>query len=387
VDDNAANRLILAETLEHWQMRPVTADSGDAALNALERARRAADPFVVIVLDVQLPGMDGFTLAEHIRARPDAAAAKLLMLTSAGAPGDAARSKQLGVAAYLTKPVKQADLRRALLSALGAAVIAAPIEPLSASAPGRPLRILLAEDNPMNQKLAARLLEKHGHTVVVAANGREAIEAVERSTFDLVLMDVQMPEMDGFQATAILRERERATGRHLPIIAMTAYAMTGDRERCLEAGMDGYVSKPVRPDELYAVIAGLSPSAAVSSPNGQANGTRDVVDWNAALLNVGRDADLLRELIDVFRNECPRWLADLRDGLSRGEPERVKAAAHPLKGSLATFAARPACDAARKLETMGRDGRLTDGPQTLKQLEHELDRLWPILDAYVKNGQ
>src|SRR5262249_31453848 len=205
-----------------------------------------------VLLDAHMPEMDGFTLAGLIQQSPELAGSTLVMLTSAGLSGDVTQCRQLGIRAYLMKPVKQSDLVATLLTALDASQRqAAPPPERPALAPGAPLRVLLAEDNVVNQRLVVRLLEKQGHQVTLACTGREALDAWERDNFDVVLMDVQMPDVDGLEATSLIRVGERRTGRHVPIIAMTAHAMKGDRERCLEAGMDGYVSKPVQPAELF----------------------------------------------------------------------------------------------------------------------------------------
>ncbi len=261
VDDNATNRRILEEHLLGWRMRPTLVDSGAAALEAAQRGRQVGEPFDLVLLDSQMPGMDGFAVAERLRQQPGAAA-PVMMLTSGGQAGDLARCRQLGLSAYLTKPVRQAELWKAVVAALGApAAQRAPLpRPAAPKRPdeGRGLRVLLAEDNPVNQKLARSLLEKQGHTVAVAGTGKEALDALEKEPFDLVLMDGQMPEMDGFEATAAIRAREQGTGRHVPIVAMTAYAMKGDRERCLAAGMDDYLSKPFRAADLAALIERLA---------------------------------------------------------------------------------------------------------------------------------
>ena len=233
-------------------MRPTLAESGTAAL---ECVKQAENRFALILTDVNMPDMDGFTLVEQLRQGPDPAAeAKVIMLTSAGQRGDAARCRELGVAAYLTKPVSQSELFDCIVRVLGtsrsAAGSAALITHHTLREGKRKLHVLLAEDNAVNQKLAARLLEKHGHQVTVTANGREALAALDQENFDVVLMDVQMPEMDGFEATAAIRVREESTGRHLPIIAMTAHAMQGDQERCLAAGMDGYIAKPIKAQRI-----------------------------------------------------------------------------------------------------------------------------------------
>jgi two-component system sensor histidine kinase/response regulator len=220
--------------------------------------------------------MDGFTLVERIRQKPELSTATIMMLTSAGHRGDAARCQELGVAAYLLKPVRQSELRAAIARVLGAREQRGAVPLLTryslqdARGPAASLRVLLAEDNLVNQKLATRLLEKRGHHVVVAGNGREALAALERQSFDLVLMDVQMPEMDGFEATAAIREKEKGHGKHLPIVALTAHAMKGDSEKCLAAGMDGYLAKPIRPQELDEILKEYlaRPMEAASAPEG-----------------------------------------------------------------------------------------------------------------------
>jgi two-component system sensor histidine kinase/response regulator len=264
VDDNATNRYILYEVLTNWHMIPTLVDSGRAALAALEQAWQVGEPFALVLLDAMMPEMDGFTLAEQIMQRPEWAEATLMMLSSAGQHADAARCRALGITSCLTKPIKQAELLTAIMTVLGAAARNAERSPLATrqalGTSQRRLRILVAEDSPVNQKVVIRLLEKWGHTVVVVQNGREALAALDEQRFDAVLMDIQMPEMDGFEATAARRAQEGATGTHVPIIAMTAHAMQGDRERCLEAGMDGYVAKPIRAKELFEALESLTPA-------------------------------------------------------------------------------------------------------------------------------
>ena len=238
VDDNATNRRILEEVLSNWGMRPRAVDRGAAALAVLSEAAKAGEPYPLVLLDGHMPEMDGFSLAGRIQADPALNGATVLMLTSAGQPEDVERCRQLGVRAYLTKPVRQSELLETILATLSGSSLHARLscaeEGGSPTSGRRPLHVLVAEDNAVNQKLAQHLLSKHGHTVVIVNTGREAVEALEKQTFDLVLMDVQMPEMDGFEATAEVRRREAPTGRRIPIIAMTAHAMKGDRERCLE---------------------------------------------------------------------------------------------------------------------------------------------------------
>jgi two-component system sensor histidine kinase/response regulator len=260
VDDNRTNRRILDGMLQRWGMKPSQVESGAEALTALADAQAANEPFRVILADMHMPRMDGFGLIERIRQQPGLTAATIMMLTSAGHRGDAARCQELGISAYLLKPIRQSELREAIARVLGAAEAQGAIPLITryslgdARDPGRSLSILLAEDNPVNQRLASRMLEKRGHRVVVSSNGREAVETLAKERFDLVLMDVQMPEMDGFEATIAIRDKEAASGTRLPIVALTAHAMKGDKERCLAAGMDAYLAKPIRPEELDELL-------------------------------------------------------------------------------------------------------------------------------------
>jgi signal transduction histidine kinase/DNA-binding response OmpR family regulator len=263
VDDNVTNRLVLGKMLESWKMRPVLTSGAAAAMHELQQAHRAGAPFAVALVDAQMPDVDGFALIEQFAKYASPGELTTIMLTSAGQRGDAARCRELGVAAYLIKPVAQAELLEAILAARAPrepSIAAAPLVTRHTIAENRPeprlkLRILLAEDNDVNQLLAVRMLEKQGYSVKVANNGNEALNALRTEYFDLVLMDVQMPDMDGFEATAEIRKKEAVTGvGRLPIIAMTAHAIAGDRERCINSGMDGYVSKPFRLAELLKEI-------------------------------------------------------------------------------------------------------------------------------------
>jgi two-component system, sensor histidine kinase and response regulator len=389
VDDNATNRFILAETLGQWHMRPTVVENATAALQALERSQQAGEPFALVLLDAHMPEVDGFTLAEQIKKHPDLAGATVMMLSSASQPIDTRRCQDLGLAAYLTKPIKQADLYRSIMAVLGSPVskVAAPTVPPPAL-PCRALHLLLAEDNLVNQMLAVRLLEKQGHSVVVAGNGVEVVRMVEREPFDLVLMDVQMPEMDGFEATAAIRERERDTGRHIPILAMTAYAMKGDRERCLAAGMDSYISKPIQPRELWQAIEQLVPAAL--SPNsdhqGSLSSANDILDRVEALERVGGDRALFKELVEVFLADCPRLGKNIRDALAQGDAANLSRAAHTLKGAVSTFGAHPARTAAQQLELLGDKGDLTNAASLVAHLETELERLKPVLGRMTGEG-
>jgi signal transduction histidine kinase/DNA-binding response OmpR family regulator len=270
VDDNATNRRILEDILIGWGMRPTLVDGGLAAIAALERARATGKPFPLAIIDFQMPDLDGFGLAGRIKARPELGTTMIMMLSSVGNLGDGARCRELGVASYLTKPVRQSLLLEAMLSVLATQErpLAQPVVVTrhTINEAHRSMRILVAEDNAVNRLLVTALLTKRGYTVITAVNGREALAAVTRDAFDLVLMDVQMPEMDGLEATAAIRKLEAATGAHVPIIALTAHAMKGDREICLAAGMDEYLSKPIDAEQLFALVEAMTgaPGAAAS---------------------------------------------------------------------------------------------------------------------------
>jgi two-component system sensor histidine kinase/response regulator len=262
VDDNCTNRGILEAMLKRWEMKPALVEGGEEALEELSSARDAGDPFALILMDMHMPKMDGFGLVERIRQNPLLATTTIMMLTSAGHRGDATRCQALGVAAYLLKPIRQSELCEAIVRVLGAKEHEGAIPLVTrfslddANGPSASLSILLVEDNAVNQRLAVRLLEKRGHHVLVAANGREALGILEKKAFDVVFMDVQMPGLDGIEATAAVRKKELLSGKHQAVIALTAYAVKGDRERFLAAGMDGYLSKPIRTQELDAILHG-----------------------------------------------------------------------------------------------------------------------------------
>ena len=260
VDDDPADREILDRSLRKWGMQPTAAESGPDALREIESACQRGHPFPLVLIDGHMPGMDGFELAERIRSNPDFTGFNIMMLTPGELRGDISRCEKLGIPAYLVKPIRASELLKAILQALPADTQAIRRLPPKTAQPEiqvvqRALRILLAEDNAVNRRLAVRLLEKAGHTVAVAENGSQALAMFQSNRYDLVLMDVQMPEMDGFEATAAIRDVELHTHAHIPIIAMTAHAMKGDRERCLQVGMDGYIAKPINRNDLLAIIA------------------------------------------------------------------------------------------------------------------------------------
>jgi two-component system sensor histidine kinase/response regulator len=383
VDDNPTNRRILEATLLQWGMRPTLAESGLTALTALRQVKEAGNKTLLLLLDAQMPGMDGFSLMEKIRQDPELPTATVMMLTSGGQRGDAARCRELGISAYLTKPVRQWELREAILTVLGMEQRRDDTMRLltrhNLLQTRRRLRVLLAEDNAINRELVVRLLSKRGHTVVVAANGKQAVSALETQNFDVVLMDVQMPEMDGFEATAAIRQKEKAIGTHVPIIALTAHAMKGDRERCLAGGMDGYVSKPVQAEELIEAVEGLDGN---SPPTGKTTDlTNEIVDREVALARVDGDEGLLADLAKLFCEESQKLLSAVQDAVAKRDTAALKHAAHSLKGSLSTFAARDATEAALRLEDLARAGELEGAEDAYRLLAAQVERLKQALES------
>jgi CheY-like chemotaxis protein len=317
------------------------------------------------------------------------------MLTSAGQIGDDERRRQLGIAACLTKPVKQSELLRTISTALGTT----PGQPLPAATrparaaqqspieQNRSLHVLLAEDNVINQRLFVRLLEKQGHTTTVANNGREALAVLEQEEFDIVLMDVQMPEMDGFEATAHIRRQEQQTGAHITIIAMTAHAMEGDRERCLESGMDGYVSKPVQPADLFKLIAEIMPDA-TSSVHSPTNGSQaEAFNQAEALTLADGDQELLADLVDLFNRDCARLLNEIRQAVAGRQGIGLARAAHALKGAASNFGATGVVEMARRLEELGQTEELIEAEAICTILEAEVRRLNAALGLLVEHSQ
>jgi PAS domain S-box-containing protein len=383
VDDNATNRRVMDETLSFWGMNTCAAADGFQALMALKQAQESGKPFQLVLTDAHMPMMDGFRLAEEIKREPHLAGTPITMVTSGGQVGDAARCRELGIAAYLTKPVRQADLLEAIVRVLGSKAQATELGALvtrhSLRENRRGLQILVVEDNIVNQRLAEHLLRGKGHVVTMASNGREALEILERQGFDLALVDVQMPEMDGLQLTGVIRDKEKVTGTHLPIIAMTAYAMKGDRERCLEAGMDNYVPKPINSRQLFEIIDGVRSAALKVSADGESVNSQEILDESAFLARFEGEPELLRDVVNLFLDDCPKLLDGIRGAVERGDAGGLERAAHKLKGTVANFSARASYDAALRLEVMGREGHLEQAPESLGRLESALEELSPAL--------
>ncbi|MBI3406684.1 MAG: response regulator [Acidobacteria bacterium] len=388
VDDNHTNRRILEEMLANWRMKPAAAESGPAALRILDDAARTQKPIPLMLVDANMPGMDGFTLTEQIRRTRKSTAPSIIMLTSSGNPGDAARCRELGVSSFLTKPVKQSDLLDIIMNVVqtsspgGSATIAQSRS--SSSKSRRGLRVLIAEDNIVNQRVAVGMLQRLGHVTQVVSNGREAVDALVSDSYDLVLMDVQMPVMDGLEATVAIRELEAPSGTHIPVIALTAHAMKGDRERCLAAGMDAYVPKPVQPSELVAAIADLFlDQKKLSTRVARPDNSKNVFDAKVLLERVGGDRAALRTLVNLFREDSPAQLKKIRAAVRARDGRALHASAHALKGSVSNFAAPAATDAALKLQVMGQENRLEGAPAILRTLELELRKVTSALATFV----
>jgi len=383
VDDNATNRRILAEILASWQMTATGVETAREALDTLGAAADAGRPFHLVLTDALMPEVDGYTLAGQIAADRRLNAVKTMLLTSAGLPALRGRRAALFVAT-LAKPVKQSELLDAIVTAFAAPDTTARrprATPARRSRRGtRVLRVLVAEDNPTNQKLVTVLLEQQGHQVSIVTNGRLAVERAAQEPFDIILMDVQMPEMSGLEATAAIREAERRTGGHIPIVALTARAMAGDREQCLAAGMDAYVAKPVRADELFSAIDAIAGSQASPAPPLQTaapapDRKEGSVDRASLLVGFGGRGDLLKGVIDVFLTDAPAMLARLREAARASSAADLAAAAHAIKGSAGLFARGEAYDAARALELRARGGDVSAADRACQDVEHSVSRL------------
>ena len=387
VDDNTTNLAILHEMLSRWRMRPSAVSDGVTALAALAGSPHG---FPLVLLDAVMPGMDGFAVAQKIRADSRLGGATIMMLSSGDHPGDAERCRALGITTYLQKPIKQSELLDAIVVTLGKAsgVRPAPaasrVEPTASIPSG--LVVLLAEDNEVNQELAIAILERRGCHVVLARNGREAVALWERESVDVVLMDVQMPEMDGLEATRAIRAIEQTRGGvRTPIIAVTAHAMEGDRDRCLAAGMDGYVSKPLRVGELFQVVGGLLPKPE-SAPIAPSAATSPIVpaELLEALDAVGGDAVLLERIAMVFLDKSPELLAQVRRANQAGDGAAVAAAAHALSGSLSAVGANRGRDAARTVEQLAEGGDRAALDAACAVLEREVTEVVQLLERALR---
>jgi len=388
VDNNPANHTLLSEMLTNWRMTPAVASTGAAALSALENARAAGRPFSIVLLDGKMPGDEGFQILERIHRNRGLADAVIMMVPLEKQNAEIERCHELGADHIVSKPVSQSDLLDVILSVLGVnaadKTLSAPSHTV-AGALARSLKVLLAEDNSVNQKLALRLLEKAGHRVTLAASGREAFTAWENQAppgFDVVLMDIQMPEMDGMEATAAIREREKSSGEHVPILAMTAHAMRGDKERCLAAGMDGYISKPISPAALFAEIERcVDKRKEINAMTDQSplSGAGEQVDRVSLLERVEGDQELLVEMVHLFQQDAPGLLATISEALQRGDMPLLERSAHSLKGAASNLSAKAAAAAAMRLEADAKNHDAAAAKATFAQVEQALKNLMPAL--------
>ncbi|HUT64287.1 MAG TPA: response regulator, partial [Anaerolineae bacterium] len=402
VDDNKTNCQILEKKLLAWKMKPTLTHSGEEALEVLNNAIKKGNTFDLILIDAVMSDMDGFSLSRIIKEKHEFNEPVIIMMISSVLPSEAAWRQELGIASYLLKPVvTKSELLHAIFTALGFVspddikTVASDFNQIT----DRRYRILLAEDNEINQKVAVRILKKSGHNVVVVNNGKEALEKLESDVFDIVLMDIQMPEMDGFSTTFAIRSKEQKTGGHIPIIAMTAHALKGDRDMCLKAGMDGYITKPVKRDKLNEVIRTLLSDSA-DSPEMKVNGespgstmskpaTPDLKTFNKAeaLALMDGEEDLLREIVDLFFENCPNWLEDLEKSVQQSDAFHLEITAHKLKGSLRNIAAERAAMIAQDIEKIGKSQDLTRAREIYSILVEEITSLYTVLESFRHRNQ
>jgi PAS domain S-box-containing protein len=386
VDDNATNRRILEELLGHWGMRATLVENGKEAMRELQSAAGGGHPFELVLLDAIMPGTDGFDLARRIRGETHLSDGTIMMLSSADRPNEAERCRELGVESYVVKPVSAALLLDGILEALGEGTLAEPLPETAESLnrAERSLRVLVADDHAANRDLAAKVLEKRGHQCVHAADGNEALRVLERDQIDIVLMDIQMPNLDGFQATAAIRNRERESGTHLPIIALTAHAMKGDREKCLAAGMDAYLAKPFGARELTTLVESITsatPETEVTSFKPQE--LTGNFDFAPALQRLEGDVELLKEQMTFFLSDAPDLVVQIRAGLAEGDGRQLQFSAHRLKGLLASYDANAGAELAFKLEVMGREKDLAEGQAVCEELESQVADLSHAIERYM----
>jgi two-component system sensor histidine kinase/response regulator len=384
VDDHPTNRRILEGILKQWGSQTTCSGSAREALLQLTAAAVAKQPYQLMVTDVNMPEMDGFALVEEIRRKPALSPVPIMMLTSGGHHEDSERCRKLGVLFYLYKPVRKRELLAGILAALGqAAPASAGAGSHERTSQPKGLHILLVEDNRVNQLVATRMLEKTGHSSVVAGNGLIALSLLAKHNFDLVLMDVQMPEMDGLTATRKIRESEKSTSRHLPIIAMTAHAMKGDRERCMEAGMDDYVSKPISGELLQATIATVMGehrngdiTAGSTTPEVHtAPGSPVVWDMADMLEKLGGDEKLLQEVLEVFLQEVPKHMSALKKAIITGNASDTEEISHTLKGEIGYLGIPHVSHRAAELEKLGRNSDLRSAGGLYDAFEVELSQV------------
>lgn len=402
VDDNLTNRRILCEMLQYWKMSPIAAASADAARQALQAADIAQKPIRLILLDHHMPAEDGFHFAESLRTVQRHQHCPIIMISSGSTPFDTELCQKHGIDRFMTKPVIASELLNEVLRQFSRYRKVTPAPAMGDGVQIPPRQILLVEDNEINRRVAIGLLRTRGHHVTVAENGLEAVQQLAEREFDVVLMDMQMPVMDGYEATAEIRRREHLSGGHIPIVAMTAEALKGDRERCLEVGMDDYVAKPIVPAELYRAVErfpALCLSATSSDvfdtqpdpvtmnkqpstpPVNSVGGDKPIIDWAIAHQRLGGGAEVIREFAAILQQQAPVLLAEIRRAVELRDATLLRRSSHTLKGSATYFGAEPLIQAAVALESLGRDGSFENTETLLKALVIEVDRVLKALEA------
>ncbi len=376
VDDNASNRQLATELLCRWGMRPFAVTSASEAIKELSQS---GDDYRLLLVDARMPGTSGFRVVEYLRSHPELSALPIMMLTSEGQREDAVRCRELGISAYLLKPYSQSDLFDTLVNTLGQSEIPSSLVNSGSEMRQnrRKLHILLAEDNSINQVLATRLLEKFGHSVDVAGNGLVAVEKWQAERYDLILMDVDMPELNGYDATARIRDLERQQGGHIPVVGLTAHAMQGSREECLAAGMDGYLSKPIDTEALWRELEAIDPaeSAGPFVAETRAFEVQYRFNLDRALGLMDNDMTLFREMVQIYLAEYPGYLGRLEDAVLHGDADRTRHFAHSLKGMISVFDVPAISEIAEKIEiqsTRDQAGAVTGFRAGLDWLASEL---------------
>lgn len=393
VDDNATNRKIIAETLTTWGMKPITANDAEQALGILRQNMELGMKFPLVIVDALMPGMDGYELSRQVRSlSPENESPVLLMVSSADRREFQENEETSPISAYIQKPVTQTELIRAILRAmrLSTGPASAPVDSITNNQPLASLSVLVAEDTPANQKVVTTMLKKRGHSVTVAQNGREAVELFKKQKFDVVLMDVQMPILDGFQATSVIRALERNSEYTTPIIAMTAHAMRGDREKCLEAGMDAYVAKPLDVKQLLGLLESVAEDHAPTTNGSEASAddqlfrpeSTPIIDYAGAMQRLGNDAELFCDFINYYDEDSKVLLAEIEDAITNSRTGDLHRAAHSLKGLAANLGAQRVVNTSYNLELLGKNGSLGDAAKELEKLRREMQELNTALSNY-----